>query len=137
MINVRDRFYKHRSFVYKLCYFVFNFSLHLMLIREWYLNKFNFEFNYHLELAVFTFNQLFLAEAQLFLFLNSILTSFQPWTLCLKCFSSLRFPDQFASSMNIFQNNNFKISNLRLAVLIKVVLIKKKFNGGMKKVNIR
>ena len=39
--------------------------------------------------------------------------------------SSLRFPDQFASSMNIFQNTNFKISNLRLAVLIKVVLIRK------------
>ena len=62
--------------MYKLCYFVFNFSLHLMLIREWYLNKFNFEFNYHLELAVFTFNQLFLAEAQLFLFLNSIFDQF-------------------------------------------------------------
>ena len=27
--------------------------------------------------------------------------------------------------MNIFQNTNFKISNLRLAVLIKVVVIKK------------
>lgn len=77
-------------------------------------------------------NQLFLAEAQLFLFLNSILTSFQPWPplnymfKMLLVISSLRFPDQFASSMNIFQNTNFKISNLRLAVLTKVVLIKKK-----------
>ena len=76
-------------------------------------------------------NQLFLAEAQLFLFLNSILTSFQPWPplnymfKMLLVISSLRFPDQFTSSMNIFQNINFKISNLRLAVLIKVVLIKK------------
>ena len=40
--------------------------------------------------------------------------------------SFIRFPDQFTSSMNIFQNTNFKISNLRLAVLIKVVLIEKK-----------
>ena len=39
--------------------------------------------------------------------------------------SSLRFPDQFASSMNIFQNTNFKISNLRLAVPIKLVLKKR------------
>ena len=76
-------------------------------------------------------NQLLLAEAQLFLFLNSILTSFQPWPPLnymfkkLLVISSLRFPDQFASGMNIFQSTNFKISNLRLAVLIKVVLIKK------------
>ena len=49
-----------------------------------------------------------------------------PWILCLKCFLwSLCFPDQFVSSINIFQNTNFKISNLRLVVLIKVVLIKK------------
>ena len=41
-------------------------------------------------------NQLFLAEAQLFLFLNSILTSFQPWT------SSLHFTDQFAHLAWIF-----------------------------------
>ena len=47
------------------------------------------------------------------------------WTRFWPVISSLRFPDQFASSMNIFQNTNFKISNLRLAVLIKVVLIKK------------
>ena len=82
-------------------------------------------------------NQLFLAEAQLFLFLNSILTSFQPWPplnymfKMLLVISSLRFPDQFASSMNIFQNTNFKISNLRLAVLIKVVLIKKVYSKSI------
>ena len=40
--------------------------------------------------------------------------------------SSFRFPDQFASSINILQNTNLKISNLRLAVLIKVILVKKK-----------
>ena len=79
----------------------------------------------------FLWEPVFLAEAQLFLFLNSILTSFQPWPplnymfKMLLVISSLRFPDQFISSMNIFQNINFKISNLRLAVLIKVVLIKK------------
>ena len=39
--------------------------------------------------------------------------------------SSLRFLDQFASSMNIFQNTNFKVSNLSLAVLVKAVRIKK------------
>ena len=81
--------------------------------------------------TLFYKNQLFLAEAQLFLFLNSILTSFQPWPplnymlKMLLVISSLRFPDQFTSSMNIFQNTNFKISNLRLAVLIKVVFMKK------------
>ena len=75
--------------------------------------------------------QLFLAEAQLFLFLSSILTFFQPLPplnyvfKMLLVISSPRFPDQFASSMNIFQSTNFKLSNLRLAVLIKVVLIKK------------
>ena len=33
--------------------------------------------------------------------------------------------DQFEASMTIFRETNFKISNLRLAVLIKVVLIKR------------
>ena len=79
-------------------------------------------------------NQLFLAESQLFLFLNSFyfwpaFSYDPPWIICLKCFLwSLRFPDQLASSMNIFQNTNFTIWNLRLAVLIKVVLLK--MHGG-------
>ena len=56
-----------------------------------------------------------------------------PWIMfrMLLVISSLRFPDQFASSMNIFQNTNFKISNLRLAVLIKVVLIKKVYSKSI------
>ena len=65
--------------------------------------------------TLFYKNQLFLTEAQLFLFLKSILTSFLPWPpplnyvfKMLLVISSLRFPDRFASSMNIFQNTNIK-----------------------------
>ena len=39
--------------------------------------------------------------------------------------SSVSFYDQFEANMTIFRETNFKISNLRLAVLLEVVLIKK------------
>ena len=77
--------------------------------------------------ALFYKNQLFLGEAQLFLIWTRFWPSFNldpppPLNYIFKILlviSSLRFPDHFASSMNICQNTNSKITNLRLPVLIK------------------